>query len=126
METRDRNVGGSSVARLAHAQHDVRAWPNPGYGRLGVYAGGPDSYFDYRLAKLSLGDTFPNKRAFWAGLWANENEKRLKSVRRNDIYFVYCGERSESLETCQARSDAWLKPEPAIPTFPELIPVGSI
>ena len=53
---------------LVQAQHHVRAWPNPGYGRLGVYAGGPRGYFDYELIKLSLGDTLPNKKAYWAGL----------------------------------------------------------
>ncbi len=69
------------LSSLAHAQHDVRAWPDPGYGRLGVYAGGPDSYFDYQLAKLSLGDTFPNKKAYWAALQANESEKRTCVTR---------------------------------------------
>ena len=107
---------------LARAQHDVRAWPDPGYGRLGVYGSGPDSYFDYHLVKLSLGDTCPNKRAYWAGLKAKEDQRRFKSPRRHDIYVVYCGERSLVLETCKARIDAWLKPEVEIPTYPELIP----
>ena len=105
---------------LVQAQHDLRAWPDPGYGKLGVYASGPDSYFDYQLAKLSLGDEFPNKKAYWAGLKANE--ARSAASHRHNIYLVYCGERSESLETCKSRIDAWLKPEANVPTYPELIP----
>jgi hypothetical protein len=104
----------------AGAQTDVRAYPDPGYRRLGVYAGGPDSYFDYRLSKLSLGDTFPNKKAYWASLKADE--QRLTSPHRHDIYCVYCGERSDSLESVKSRVDAWLKPEADTPTYPELIP----
>lgn len=111
---------GALLPSLASAQHDVRAWPDPGYRRLGVYAGGPDSYFDYQLVKLSLGDVFPNKKAYWAGLKANA--ERLESPRRHDVYLVYCGERSLTLETCKARIDAWLKPEADVAAYPELIP----
>ncbi len=104
---------------LARSQIQVQPYPDPGYRRLGVYAGGPDSYFDYRLLKLSLGGAFPNKKEYWAGL--KSDEKRLKSPRRHDIYFVYCGERSDSLETVKSRVDAWLKPEADIGTYPKLI-----
>jgi hypothetical protein len=106
-------------ASPVQAQHEVRTWPDPGYRRLGVYGGGPERYFDYQLTKLSLGAAFPNKKAYWAGLQSNEG--RIASHRHN-IYFVYCGERSESLETCKARIDAWLKPAAGVPTYPELIP----
>ena len=105
---------------FACAQQTVQAWPDPGYRQLGVYAGGPDRYFDYQLTKLSLGDTFPDKKAFWAELKSAEG--RRNTSHRHNIYFVYCGERSESLETCKARMDAWLKPEADVPTYPELIP----
>jgi len=104
----------------AEAQQKVRDWPDPGYRRIGVYGGGPESYFDYRLAKLSLGDSFANKKAYWAGLKANK-EHRTEPHRRT-IYFIYSGERSETYQTCRARVDAWLEPEPGIPTYPELIP----
>ena len=103
----------------AHAQK-TRPYPDPGYGQMGVYARGPDSYFDYHLAKMKLGDTFPNKRRFWADLKADES--RRQSSHRHDIYFIYCGERSESLQIVKSRVDAWLKPESDIPTYPELIP----
>ena len=104
----------------AHAQTIVREWPNPGYRRLGVYASGPDSYFDYQLVKLRIQDAFPDKKAYWAGLKSNAG--RHNASHRHNIYFVYCGERSETLETCKARIDAWLEPEADLPTHPELIP----
>ncbi|MBC8876611.1 MAG: hypothetical protein H8E44_44855 [Planctomycetes bacterium] len=103
----------------AHAQK-VRLYPDPGYGQMGVYASGPDTYFDYHLAKMKLGDTFPNKKQFWADLKVDED--RCESSHRHDIYFIYCGERSESLQIVKSRVDAWLKAEPDIPTYPELIP----
>ncbi len=104
---------------LGYAQ-EVRSYPDPGYGRLGVYASGPDDYFDYHLVKLRLGDTFPNKKQFWTGL--KVDEKRHGSSRRHDIYFIYCGERTKTLQVVKSRVDSWLKPEPDIPTYPELIP----
>lgn len=99
---------------------EVRPYPAPGYRQLGVYASGPDSYFDYRLVKLKLGDTFPNKKAYWSGLKSRPD--RPNSSHRHDVYFIYCGERTDSLETVKAHVDAWLKAEPDIPTYPELIP----
>ncbi len=99
---------------------EVRPYPDPGYRQLGVYASGPDSYFDYRLVKLRLGDTFPNKKAYWSGLKARPGKQN--SSHRHDVYFIYCGEQTESLETVKSRVDAWLKAEPGIPTYPELIP----
>lgn len=120
-------IGALLFPIVVQAQGDVGTWPDPGYGKLGVYAGGPDAYFDYQLRKLSLGDTFPNKKAYWAGLKARHNEKQApvhgtQSSRRHDIYIIYCGERTESLETCKSRIDAWLKSEPGAPTYPKLIP----
>lgn len=53
------------------ANRGVRRYPDPGYRLMGVYAGGPDAYFDYSLAKMSLGDTFPNKGQWWAVLKKN-------------------------------------------------------
>jgi hypothetical protein len=102
------------------AQPAVREWPDPGYRRLGVYGSGPDSYFDCQLVKLRLGDNFPDKKAYWAGL--RSNAERRNASHRHNIYFVYCGERKETLETCKARVDAWLAPEADLPTHPELIP----
>jgi hypothetical protein len=109
-----------ALPHASDAQLEIGEWPDPGYRKLGVYGGGPDSYFDYRLAKLSLGETFPNKKSYWAGLKANDESRT--EPQRPTIFLVYCGERSETYETCRARVDAWLKPEPGIPTYPELIP----
>jgi len=39
------------------------------------------------LAKLSLGDTFPNKKAYWAGLKSNQGSRHAS--HRHNIYFVY-------------------------------------
>ena len=111
------------LVELGHAQ-EVRPYSDPSYHRLGIYAGGPDSYFDYHLVKVRLGEVFPNKKQFWAGLKANE--KRHGSSRRHDIYFIYCGERTETLQIVKARVDGWLKPEPDVPTYPELIPAVCI
>lgn len=102
-----------------HAQ-EVRPYPDPGYGQLGVYAGGPDSHFDYRLAKLRLGDSFANKKEFWSGVKARSDTQNESC--QHDIYFIYCGERTDDLATVKARVDAWLKAEPDIPTYPALIP----
>ena len=108
------------LSRPALAQQQVRSWPDPGYRQLGVYASGPESHFDYRLVKMKLADTFPNKKPFWTGVKTRGEER--DNSRRHDIYFIYCGERTDSLETVKARVDAWLKPEPDIPTYPKLIP----
>jgi hypothetical protein len=104
----------------AHAQSVVRKWPDPGYRQLGVYGGGPDSYFDYELAKLHLGDSFPGRKAYWASLKSKAGSR--SASHRHNIYFIYCGERSETFETCKARIDAWLEPEADLLTYPELIP----
>lgn len=109
----------ASLVELAYAE-EVRPYPDPGYRRLGVYAGGPESYFDYQLAKLILRDTFGNKKQFWANLKADE--KQQSGSRRHKIYTIYCGERTEALEVVKARVDGWLKPEPDIPTYAKLIP----
>jgi hypothetical protein len=99
---------------------EMRLYPDPGYRRLGVYARGPDSYFDYHLVKLTLGDTFPNKREFWSRVKARR--ENLNNSHRHDIFIVYCGERTDNLEVVKTRIDGWLKPEPGIPTYPEMIP----
>ena len=98
----------------------IRAYPDPGYRHLGVYARGPESYFDYHLVKLRLGDSFPNKREYWAKLKASRAEQT--GSHRHDVFLVYAGERTDRLEVVTARVDAWLQAEPDVPTFPELIP----
>ena len=72
------------------------------------------------MVKVRLQDAFPDKKAYWARLKADE--ARRASSHRHDVYLAYCGERVDSLETCKARIDAWLKPAPDIPTYPEFIP----
>jgi len=114
---------GGLLAHPVGAADGVREYNDPGYHRIGVYTGGPASYFDYSLAKMSLRDTFPNKRAFW--------EKRRVQSQRNDsgdagsphtVFVVYAGIRGgASFEVCRNRLDAWLKPEPEIPTYPDTI-----
>ena len=42
------------VTLTARADEPVRPYPDPGYYRMGVYAGGPGEYFDYNLAKESI------------------------------------------------------------------------
>ena len=89
------------------AARGVRRYPDPGYRLMGVYAGGPDAYFDYSLAKMSLGDTFPNKSQWWAAL------KKNGPAHKHNIYTIYVGVREgKDFETCRRRLDAWLKPEP--------------
>ena len=95
----------------------IRRYPNPGYRSMGVYAGGPAAYFDYSLAKTSVSDTFPKKRQWWASL------KKNGSAGKHDVYTAFVGIRDgEDFETCRRRLDAWLKPEPDAPTYPELLP----
>tara|TARA_B100000029_G_scaffold392385_1_gene389383 strand:+ start:88 stop:1989 length:1902 start_codon:yes stop_codon:yes gene_type:complete len=106
------------VTLTARADEPVRPYPDPGYYRMGVYAGGPGEYFDYNLAKMSLGDTFPKKRQWWASL-----KQANPAARRHDVYTVYVGVRGgQDFETCRRRLDAWLQPEPDAPTYPELLP----
>ena len=104
----------------AEAQTEVRPYPDPGYRSLGVYGGGPKSYFDYHLAKLSLGDSFPNKKGYWANLEAVRGKEN--GLSKHEIFVLYCGERETDLPRLIKRIDAWLKPEPEIPTFPNCIP----
>ncbi|NUQ62183.1 MAG: hypothetical protein HUU20_06830 [Pirellulales bacterium] len=109
----------SPAINLARAQ-EVRPYPDPGYGRLGVYGGGDDRYFDYCLHKISLDESSPNKASWWAGLKDSRGDS--SDARRHDIYLVYYGERQASLESARKRLDAWLASDPDCPTYPELIP----
>ncbi len=104
----------------AMAQSEVRPYPDPGHRWLGVYAGGPEQHFDYFLRKLSLGDSFPDKAAWWAGVKASRANR--DDAHRHDVWTVYCGERDADLETGKRRLDAWLAAEKDCPTYPELIP----
>ena len=74
-------------ATRAVRQDAVRRYPDPGYRLMGVYAGGPDAYFDYSLAKMSLGETFPNKSQWWAAL------KKNGPAHKHNIYTIYVGGR---------------------------------
>ncbi|MFN0130748.1 MAG: hypothetical protein ACKV19_29140 [Verrucomicrobiales bacterium] len=104
----------------AMAQTEVRPYPDPGHRWLGVYGGGPEQHFDYFLGKHSLGDTFPDKAAWWEGVKASRMDR--DDAHRHDVLTVYCGERDADLETGKRRLDAWLAPEKDCPTWPELIP----
>ena len=59
------SAAGSRPPPLAGAVERMRVWRDLGYDHMGVSAGGPSTYFDCGLAKMSLGDTFPNKRVDW-------------------------------------------------------------
>jgi hypothetical protein len=102
------------------ARSDVRGYPDPGHRWLGVYAGGPERHFDYFLRKISLGDTFPDKAAWWEAL--KKARSANDDAHRHDVYIIYCGEKQGDLESARRRIDAWLQPKPDCPTFPELIP----
>ena len=104
----------------ALAQAEVRPYPDPGHRWLGVYAGGPEQHFDYFLRKLSLGDTFPDKAAWWEGL--RKERTAQDGAHRHDVFIIYCGEKEGNLDDAKRRIDAWLKPEPDCLTNPELIP----
>lgn len=107
----DANLSGQSA---------VRAYADPGHRWLGVYAGGPDRYFDYFLRKLSLADTFPDKAAWWAEL---KNSRAARDdAHRHDVFILYCGEKQGDPAAAKRRIDAWLKAERDCPTYPELIP----
>ena len=69
------------------AQSAVRPYADPGHRWLGVYAGGPDRYFDYFLRKLSLDDTFPDKAAWWKEL--NKSRTPRDDAHRHDVFIVY-------------------------------------
>ena len=105
------------------AADGLRDYPNPGYHRMGVYAGGPRAYFDYSLSKMSLNDTFPNKKKFWAERKAAADNPRRGGESPHTVFTIFCGIRDgQPFEVCRRRIDAWLKPEPGIPTYPETIP----
>jgi len=107
---------------VAASEAKVRPYADPGYRRLGTYGGGP---FDYYMGKMSVGDTFPNKKQWWEKLKNEYDAKR----HRHDIYIVYTGlhrrAKNQNLDPAVyiKRLDAWLKPEPNVPTYPELIPI---
>ncbi|MBM4201837.1 MAG: hypothetical protein FJ189_11200, partial [Gammaproteobacteria bacterium] len=98
----------------------MRPYPDPGHRWLGVYGGGSDQYFDYFHRKLSLGDSFPDKAAWWEEL--RKDRSLQDGPHRHDVFIVYCGEKQGNLDVAKRRIDAWLKSEPNSPTFPELIP----
>jgi len=110
----------TNAAGSALAQSGVRPYPDPGHRWLGVYAGGPEQYFDYYLRKISLSDSFPNKAAWWADLKAQRAAR--DDAHRHDVYIVYCGERDGNAEAAKKRLDGWLQAEAECPTYPELIP----
>ncbi|MBM3458345.1 MAG: hypothetical protein FJX77_07415, partial [Armatimonadetes bacterium] len=110
----------TSFALLGVARSEVRPYHDPGHRRLGVYAGGPEQHFDYFLRKLSLGDTFPDKAAWWAALRKDRIARRDAHI--HDVFIVYCGEKEGNVPKAIRRLDAWLHSESGAPTFPELIP----
>ena len=113
---------GGCVTSGVRAETKVRPYPDPGYARLGVYGGGPASHFDYCVAKIFLPDEFPNKKQWWAGLKAER--QALPGSSKINIYTLYLDLKSAeyTFEIGKRRVDAWLKPEPGVETYPQLIP----
>ena len=108
----------------ATARSEVRPYPDPGYGLLGIYGNGPH-WIDFEMPKINLRqDTFPDKQKWWAGLKASREDKSSP----HDIYYIFPGfwQGDATLEQCIQRVDSWLKPEPGIETYPELIPAISL
>ena len=97
------------------AQSDVRGYPDPGHRWLGVYAGGPERHFDYFLRKISLGDTFPDKAAWWEALKKARSAK--DDAHRHDVYIIYCGEKQGDLESAGAGSTPGCNPNRTAPRF---------
>ena len=112
-----------TFASQACAETQVRPYPDPGYGRLAMYGGGRS--FDYAMNKRGMGDTFRDKKQWWADLKKNHDPDRDK----HDIYIMFTGlrprDKTQDLnpQTYIKRLDSWLQPEPGIPTYPELIPI---
>ena len=105
------------VACLCHADA-VRAYPDPGYARLGIYGGGHPAYTDYNFPKISLGDTFPGKKEWWASV----REQRERGDGEHDVYILSWGKGAATPAQARQRVGAWLAPEPDIETYPQLIP----
>jgi len=110
-------AGGCLTDRV-EADTKVRPCPDPGYRQMGMYSGGL-AWIDYYMVKQGLGDKFPDKANWWAGL-KTERQRRPASP---DIYILYFDLKGgATLEQAKQRVDAWLKSEPDAPTHPELIP----
>ena len=108
----------ATIQSPGYTVEPVRRYPDPSYRKIGVYAGGPKTYFDYSLGKMSIGTKFPNKKRWWTS-----QKKASKTNSPHEILIVYCGIRGgKDFEHCRTCLDAWLKPEPGIPTYPEAIP----
>ena len=110
----------------AGADVKVRPYPYPGYRLMGTASGGP-GWVDYDpVHKMGLQDTFPNKKAWWADVKAREDAGTRDLFEIFSLYFgVGLGRNFEeglTIETVKKRFDAWLAPEPGVPTYPELIP----
>ena len=102
-------------------------YPDPGYTLLGAYRDADPKFFDYEVGYIVnwSGDTFPNKKQWW------EDFKKAYQTNPNAKYKIISGyfgighatyrEEGLTCEKVKIRLDAFLAPEPGIPTYPELL-----
>ena len=124
-------LGSTTLATGAESSGQIpqapNSYPDPGYTLLGAYRDADARFFDYSVGGTLnwSGDTFPNKKQWWQdfkkGYETNPNA-------RYTIYSAYFGighatHREEGLtcEKVRARLDAFLAPEPGVPTYPHLL-----
>ncbi len=121
----------AGMALPTSAQVRVREFRDPGYRLLGAYRGLAGEYADYAgHGVISLGDTFPNKKQFWAGMKTEHDSGKASDYSILGVYLgIGPGPRLDeglTMDKIKQRLDAWLKTEPGIPTYPELIPAITI
>jgi len=117
----------SFASRHAAADEPVNTYPNPGYTLLGCYRDEDPAYFDYSVGSTLnwSGDTFPNKKQWW------QEYKNSYARNPNFKYRIISGyfgighatqrEPGLTVEKVRAPLDAFLAPEPGIPTYPQLL-----
>jgi len=117
----------SFTARYAASDEPVNTYPNPGYTLLGCYRDEDPTYFDYSVGSTLnwSGDTFPNKKQWWQeykdGYARNPNAKYRIISAYFGVGHATQREPGLTVEKVRGRLDAFLAPEPGIPTYPQLL-----
>ena len=102
-------------------------YPDPGYTLLGAYRDADPRFFDYSVGGTVnwSGDTFPDKKQWWSDF---KKAYETNPNARYRIVSAYFGighathrEKGLTCEKVKARLDAFLAPEPGIPTYPHLL-----
>ena len=117
----------SCTATSSEAGDTANTYPDPGYTLLGAYRDADPAYFDYDVG-ITLnwsGDTFPNKKQWWQEYRKNYLSNPMFKYRIISAYFgvghATYREPGLTAEKVRRRLDAFLAPEPGIPTYPELL-----